>query len=139
MTKRSVFLSSRARDTAAAAKLAMALDQIGFETFNASTDVLPGADLRKSIQTAMRRSDMVLLMMSSPDDGLSSWMQYEAGMADALGKMVLTLVPDRFSMSQLPLDMLGQRVVQWDPNSPDLAAKLVARAMSIEPFPAHAR
>ena len=130
MTKPLVFLSFSARDATLAAKVEKSLEKLGLAAFNPTNDIAAGRDWRKSVQAAIRKSDAVLLLLSSPDFVDSSWMLYEAGIADALGKRVLTLVPDRFSLTQLPADLNVRHVMRWDPNFPEQAAQHVADTLA---------
>lgn len=125
-----VFLSYSARDTAVAAQIEKALEGLGLSAFNPAKDIGAGADWRKSVQAAIRKSDMVLLLVASPDTVANSWMSYEAGMADALGKDVVALVPDRYPVSQLPPDVAVRQVLRLDPNSPERAARDIASRLA---------
>ena len=88
MTGHRLFLSHSARDAALANRLEKSLEKLGFSTFNPMRDVRHGEDWRGAVQTAIRRADVLLLLIGSPDSASSSWMGYEAGMAEALGKRV---------------------------------------------------
>ena len=126
MIKRHLFLSHSARDAALAGRLEKALAKLGFSTFDPTRDIKPGDDWRASIHAAIRRSDVLLLLVASPDSAATSWMGYEAGIAEALGKRVVALVSDRFSLAQIPSDFAGRWVLRMDPNAPERTAQDVA-------------
>jgi len=130
MTKRSVFLSSSARDSALTARVEVALEGLGFDAFNPMNDLRPGDDWRKSIQAAIRRSEALLLVVASPDAAASSWMAYETGVAEALGKQVILLVPEIYPFAQLPPDLRAQKVLRLDPHRPDRTARDVAERLT---------
>ena len=49
-----------------------------------------GADVRESIKAAIESSNTVVLI-TSPNSSKSPWMNYEAGIADALGKKIVVV------------------------------------------------
>ena len=130
MIKRQLYLSFSARDAALATKVAKALEKLGFSAFNPMKDVRPGDDWRMTIHAAIKKSDALLLLVASPESAASSWMSYEAGMAEALGKRVLALVPDRYSMAQLPSDLAARQVLLLDILSPERSAREIADVLA---------
>lgn len=125
MNKRSVFISYSQRDADLAHSVERALERIGFEAFNPARDLRPGENWRKGIQAAIKRSDAVVMLVASPQTLDSTWMTYEAGMAEALGKRVMILLPNRFSVSELPADIASGQIVNFDPSAPERAAEEV--------------
>ena len=107
-----------------------ALEGLGFDAFNPMNDMSPGDDWRKSIKAAIKRSEALLLIVASPDAAASSWMAYEAGVADALGKQVMLLVPEIYPSAQLPPDLRAQKVLRLDPHRPDRAARDVVERLA---------
>jgi hypothetical protein len=55
------------------------------EIFDVQSQVKLGSDVRKAIKTAMDAAGTVVIV-SSPDGDASQWVNYEAGLADAMGK-----------------------------------------------------
>lgn len=90
-----VFLSYAINDSAFAelvkAKIKQLLPQHNVESievFDVRSDLAVGADIRKSIKAAIEASNAVVLISSESSD-LSPSVNYEAGLADALGKELL--------------------------------------------------
>jgi hypothetical protein len=72
--------------------------------------VSPGKDVRKSLKAAMDSASTVVFL-ASPESENSQWMNYEAGLADALGKRMVVVgkkgLAKRASLRNLP------KGVQW--------------------------
>lgn len=126
MSKRSVFLSYSARDKVAAGQLENELERLGFEAFNPMSDLKPGQDWRKSIQAAIKNSDALILLAATPQSAASSWMAYEVGMAEALGKRVMFLLPEKYPVTELPAEFVAGPILEFDPKSPKRAAREIA-------------
>jgi hypothetical protein len=127
MSKPSVFISYSRRDANLANSVADALKRLGFNPLDPGRELRPGADWRKAIQAAIKRSEAVILV-ASPHNLASSWSLYEAGMAEALGKKVMVLLPNTHSVAELPADVASSSIVELDPEAPDRAAHdIVAR------------
>ena len=90
-----IFVSYSRRESAIAEKIAHALQEAG-QTF-LDRNLKPGEDWRKAVETAIKISDAVLVVIASPDTVGSSWTGYEIGMAEALGKPIMLLTSDRHS------------------------------------------
>jgi NADPH:quinone reductase-like Zn-dependent oxidoreductase len=87
-----VFLSYAFQDHALAesfkSRIAELLPQNDKETldgFDVLTDVVVGEDIRQSIKSAIEAAGTVVLISSESADA-SPWVNYEIGLADALGK-----------------------------------------------------
>jgi hypothetical protein len=130
MTKPSVFISSMQRDAGLAQRFEDALEHLGVEAFNAARELQPGADWRKAIRDAIKRSDALVMVVSAPQLAGSSWIGYEAGMADALGKRVMVLVPHQYPLAELPADVASAQIVDFDPQAPERAARDVAARLA---------
>lgn len=130
MNKRRLFISHSQRDAALASRFESAIEKLGFDAFNPTKDVRPGTDWRRAIQEAIRKSEALLMILASPDAAHSSWVSYEAGMAEALGKRVFVLMPDRFPSSELPPDVGSRQLLKLDPDYPEQAAKQVAQSLA---------
>jgi len=127
MSKRSLFISYNHRDAGLAKTLEKDLEGLGFDASNPEREVPPGEGWRAAIQAAIKRSD-ALIVIASPHNLSSSWTSYEVGIAEALGKPVVVLLPDRHSVTELPEEINRSQVVGFDPRSPKRAAQdIVAR------------
>jgi hypothetical protein len=124
-----IFLSHSHRDSALAERIEREFEKLGLPTFTAR-DIRAGEDWRKAIETSVRRADMLLLLIASPEAAASSWMGYEAGMAEALGKRVMVLASDRHSVSELPIDLASWPIVNFDPRSPETAARDIVERLA---------
>jgi nucleoside 2-deoxyribosyltransferase len=85
--------------------------------------IAAGEDFRRSVKGSIRRSDAFVLLLSAPESAASSWVAYELGIAEALGKPILLLLSRNHSTSQLPDDMRGLRTVAFDTEQPQEAAR----------------
>ena len=122
MSKPSVFISYSQRDSVLAGRIEQALAQLGLEA--SSSGHLPsGEDWRKEIGAAIKQADAVVMLIASPYGATSSWKGYEAGMAEALGKKVMVLLPNKYSAADLPADIASWRILDFDPEAPELAAR----------------
>jgi TIR domain-containing protein len=131
MSKSSIFLSYSSRDAKLAHQVEGELERLGLKAFNPMRDIPPDADFRKTIQAEMRRSAALVLLVASPYSAASSWMGYEAGMAEALGKRVLLLLPSKYPVAELPEDVATVQVVEFDPKVPKRAAHEIAERLAL--------
>lgn len=60
----------------------------------------------------------------------ASWMAYEAGVAEALGKRVVLLLPNKYPVTELPDDFASTPIVEMDPQAPERAARDVASRLA---------
>jgi hypothetical protein len=128
MRKPSVFISYNRRDAGLANSLAGAFERLGFDALGPVRELQPGDDWRKATQAAIKRSDAMVMLVPSPQNLASSWSLYEVGMAEALGKKVMVLLPNTHSAAELPADIASSPIVELDPKAPDRAAHdIVAR------------
>ena len=125
MSKLSVFLSYSSRDRDVASKVERALERHGLKAFNPAREVGAGEDWRKAIQAAIKRSSALVLLAMTPGSASSSWMAYEAGIAEALGKPVLILLSNKYPVTELPADIAAGQILEFDPDAPDRAAREV--------------
>ena len=126
MSKRSVFLSYSLRDRDDANQLERALERLGLQAFNPARELRVGEDWRKAIQAAIKKSHALILLAATPQSAASSWMAYEMGMAEALGKPILVLLPSKYPVTELPADVAAGQILDFDPNAPDRAAREIA-------------
>ena len=89
-----LFISYSSKDSNFAQWLKPRLDQIlseksePLEIFDAQSEISVGTDVRKTIKEAMNAANTVVIV-SSPQADDSELVNYEAGLADALGKDVV--------------------------------------------------
>jgi hypothetical protein len=92
--KNRVFISYASQDRDFVERLKPELTKIlskksqPLEIFDVQSHAKVGSDVRKAIKTAMDRAGTVVVV-SSPDGDASQWVNYEAGLADALGKKLV--------------------------------------------------
>jgi hypothetical protein len=131
MTK--IFLSYSRTDSVVAEKIARALRKTGKEhidTFH-DQDLKPGDDFRKAIDTNLRTSDAVLVVVASPYAAANSWMGYEIGAAEALRKPVMIATSNRHSLSEFPEEFRSFPIVVFDPDKPEgIAQEVIGRLAS---------
>jgi nucleoside 2-deoxyribosyltransferase len=130
MTKPTVFISYSRRDAELGRRFETALKRLGLKALNPTREITSGEDWRKSIQSAIKRSDVVVTLVSAPESLQSSWTSYEAGVADALGKPVFLLLPNRYSVAELPEDFASTQIVEFDPGAPEHAAHDIASRLA---------
>ena len=131
MTKPTIFISYGHRDADLAQRVETALERLGLEAFNPARELRPGEDWRKAIQAAIKRSDALVMLFSTPDHLSSSWMTYEAGIAEALGKRVMVLLPSKYPVTELPADVASAQIVDFDPQAPERAAHDIAARLAM--------
>jgi nucleoside 2-deoxyribosyltransferase len=131
MSKPSVFISSSQRDAKLVGRLKAALERAGLNASNPARESEFGKDWRKSVQSAIKSSDAVVILALAPQNLSSGWTAYEAGIAETLGKRVMLLLPNRNSVSELPADFASTQVVEFDPQSPERAARDVAARLGV--------
>jgi hypothetical protein len=128
MTQR-VFLSYSMRDKKLVASIERELKKLNVSTYN-PTNLKPGAEWRKSITEAIRKSDSVVVFVTEPN-APSSWIGYEVGSASALGKQVLVAKSNSLSASDLPTDLSAWQMVDFDPSSPSKTARTLASSLAV--------
>jgi TIR domain len=114
------------RDAKLAERVASALKHLGFDALDPTRKLRPGESWRKAIQSAIKRSDAVIMVASTPRTLSSSWMGYEAGIAEVLGKRVMLLLPNKYPVTEVPEDFASTPIVDIDPQAPERAARDVA-------------
>jgi hypothetical protein len=131
MSKPSVVISSTLRDAPLAQRFQAALRHVGIKASNPASEVGQGKDWRKSIQSAIKSADAVVVLALAPQSLSASWTSYETGVAEALGKQVMLLLPNRNSVSELPADFASTQIVEFDPQAPESAARDVASRLGL--------
>jgi hypothetical protein len=100
-----VFLSYAPDDRAFAEalkpRLGEFLDASGsLDVFDALSDIELGEDIRKALKAQMDAANTVVIV-ASPAGDASQWVNYEAGLADALGKKIVIVKREGDGMSAL--------------------------------------
>ncbi len=131
MTKPTVFISYSRRDAELGQRFAVALKRLGLKALDPERELRPGEDWRHSIQSAIKQSDVVVTLVSTPASLQSSWTSYEMGVAEALGKRVLLLLPNKYSVTQLPADFASMQIMEFDPQAPEDAAQDIAQRLAV--------
>ena len=130
MSKPNIFISSSHRDAEVAKKFGAALKDLGVDAFNTDEELQGGGDWRKTVRAGIKRSDAVIILAVTPENLSSSWMAYEAGLAESLGKKVVLLLPDKYPVTELPADFASTTILDFDPQAPGPAAKKIATRFS---------
>ena len=78
----------------------------------------------------IRRSDWIVVLMTQPYRVVSDWIGYEVGSASALGKDIVVMKPSSFSANDLPSDLAGWRMIDFDAASPDKMARTFVSSMA---------
>jgi hypothetical protein len=130
MNRPSVFISYGSRDAKLAERVAGALKHLGFDALDSIRDVRPGKNWGKAIQSAIKRSDAVIMVALTPHTLSTSWMGYEAGIAEASGKRIMLLLPSKYPVTELPDDFASTPIVDIDPQMPERAAQDVASRLA---------
>ncbi len=113
--KKNIFLSYSKQDEGKLAAIVQKLRQQGLYEDNQlpaiQHEVTAGEDFRKEIKRSISEADTVVIIWT-PASANSSWVNYEAGMADALGKRIIVVRPDQNSPT-LPanLNSAGIKIV----------------------------
>ena len=118
---RSVFMSYSHRDSGVAKQFANSLRRLGIRALDPVREIRPGENWRKEVQSAIKEAD-ALIVIGSPHGLASSWVLYQTGAAEALGKPVMVLFPEVHSVAELPKEISTNQVVGYDPKSPERAA-----------------
>lgn len=105
MTER-IFLSYRREDRSLAKRIQKRLGEL-LKSGSANVVVIDGLkaatigeDVRESIKTAIGSSNTVVFVTSA-NSAKSPWMNYEAGLADALGKKIVVVGKEGMGKSTL--------------------------------------
>lgn len=91
---KNVFLSYASEDKQFAELAKKSLTDLGHlpadTVFFDVQDMSAGENIRQRLKSEMKASDTVVLVVTE-NSALSQWINYEAGMADALGKNILVV------------------------------------------------
>ena len=89
-----VFLSYALEDRPFAARLKRALSARGAQTFDPAEDLRPGADLSAAILKALKQADLLVFVVPR-FEGQGKSALVELGAAKAMGKRIVSILPDR--------------------------------------------
>jgi nucleoside 2-deoxyribosyltransferase len=131
MTKPTVFLSYSLRDADLVQRFEIALKRLGFKALNPAREMQPGDVWRQAILSALKQSDVVITLVSTPARFQSSWLLYEAGVAESLGKPVFLLLPNKYSSIDLPAGFAPNQIVEFDPEAPERTAQDIASRLAV--------
>ena len=123
--KNKIFLSYSYNDRAWAKQFAIALEAEGIDVWF-DRDIALGEDIREQIQSALRASNTLIVLLSS-NSVKSSWIFFELGAAVAGNKRIIPIVIDDIGNEQLPLPVMKYRYLRE--SSPVSAAKVVVKAV----------
>lgn len=94
---RKIFLSYATQDKALAQSLKSDIGKLlsgdpneALDVFDVGTDIAVGDDIRKSIREAIDAASTVVVISSEEADA-SPWVNYEVGLADAMGKHLVVV------------------------------------------------
>lgn len=130
MSKSRIFLSYTLRDKELADTVLKNLHKVGIVSTRPDTRAKEGANWSKMTTEAIRKADVLVVLASSPEAVMSSWIGYEVGAADALGKATYLLKPSKWSVHDFPADLQGARLIDLDPKAPDRAAQILASSLA---------
>jgi len=109
-----VFLSYPQRDRELAADFQRVLEAHGILAYNPVSERASGQARRTAIREALQASDAVLVLIASPYAAANSWVGYEVGLADAIGKTVFVLLSDTNGCEAIPVDIGGHDILTFD-------------------------
>jgi hypothetical protein len=124
-----VFISYSHKDAPLVDRLRPELKKLGWSALD-MREIQPGDDFRRWTQSAIKHADSFLVVITDPYSASSSWIGYELGAAEALGKPIVTLVSDRVPAAEIPEDLVSQQRVTFDPQAPERAAREIAGRLS---------
>jgi hypothetical protein len=127
-SRRTVFISSAASDALVARELATQLQAAGVDTWNATTEALPGANLSAELGRALDRAD-ALIVLISPAAVKSSMVLHEIQFALGQEKLQDRLIP--VMVKQTPTDDIPWilRTLQWAKGGADKVTDQVLKAL----------
>ena len=102
-----VFISYAYKDRKHLKKVRKALESSGIEV---SIPVIPGSSIRGALRSAIESASRVVVVWTEAAAN-SSYVNYEAGMAEALGKSIIVVVPET-SAPELPLNLRDVQVMK---------------------------
>jgi hypothetical protein len=80
------------------------------EVVDSSAAMVPGSSLRRMLREAIESASKFVVVWSDEAD-TSDWVNYETGMAEALGKPILVVVP-KGKASRVPGNLKDTQVIE---------------------------
>jgi hypothetical protein len=112
----SVFLSYASRDKKKIKKVIDKLSERGVlsphEAWVDSSAIVVGSSWREQIREAIENASKFVVVWSNEAD-TSDWVNYETGMAEALDKPILVIVPKR-GTSRIPGNLKETQIIEID-------------------------
>jgi nucleoside 2-deoxyribosyltransferase len=108
-----IFISHTSTDRDFAASLAGSLKERGFASFLSGTDIHAGSKWLDHLKEQVKRADGFVLVMPTVTAPSSNNAFFEVGVARALGKSVVVVVPDieEVDQSNIPVDLADTVIV----------------------------
>ncbi len=127
-----VFISYAVGDRDFATNLASSLKERGFASFVSGSDARAESKWLDLLKEKVESVDGFILVMPAKTAPSSNNAFFEAGVARALGKSVVVVVPDleEVDRSNIPVDLADTVIVDAAKKSPKSIADAVAVAMS---------
>lgn len=114
-----LFLSHATRDEKLVAEVVSRLESAGVQTYLAERDGRAGDNVHSKIEAAIRRSDLVIALLTQAG-GSSTYVHQEIGYAKRAGKLVIPVVTT--GVADRGLGMLeGTEYILVDEAAPDIA------------------
>lgn len=123
--KNKIFLSYSYNDRPWVEQFAIALEKEGIDVWF-DRDIALGEDFGERIQSALRASNILIVLLSS-NSVKSSGIFFELGAAVAGNKRIIPIVIDDIGNEQLPLPVMKYQYLRE--SSPVSAAKVVVKAV----------
>ncbi|HUQ71311.1 MAG TPA: toll/interleukin-1 receptor domain-containing protein [Planctomycetaceae bacterium] len=123
-----VFIASTPEESAWVSRFSDSLRAEGIEVWSELSAAATGAEIRQSVQAGLKRSDVVVIIVS-PHSLASSSVFFEIGAALAMGKMIIPVVARGTKLSEVPVSLSERKwVVRSDPaqTAREVASALLA-------------
>lgn len=124
---KNVFLSYARSNEPLAAALGAEMAKLQIGVFDPARDLAAGENWLAAIKSAIRKANAVVVL--ADNNAQSSWVTYETGMADGLGKQLLVLRPEGTQVSALPAEFMSNQMIVFRPKFLASAAKEIAAAI----------
>ena len=121
-----VFVSFSEANTWMVDSLERMADTLGvFRLYRFDHDPQPGVQLPAKVKDAIRRADLVLVLLTQAGNA-STWVQQEIGIADASNRFIVPVVEKGVSVKGI---LEGREHIRLDPSEPASGLVRAARAM----------
>jgi TIR domain len=128
--QRRLFISHTAEDSDFARKLARLMKDRGASVF-LDMDIAPGMPWPDALRTEIERATALLLVIPSRHAANRNNLLFEAGVAKALGKPILAVLPSnrRTASIELPTDIAGVLILDADRRTLESIADTLLQAI----------